>query len=703
MQNVQKADSMLSSDRIDSQTTPIPESAYLHSRPYIPGAILVRDTPTTAMQPRIDFSGLVKQLNWLATNHSDQAIAMHQVSRLVGETFQADGCLVLFTTASGVMAQTASWVAGSGQAAISPPFTLSCQQAERLDDRLTTIISDVHSVTETLEVKQWVNSLSDLCVTDSRTCGSFPVSSLLEVSAQLSESLRVRVSLLRSHPFSWPASQVEQLEMAAQQVAALLSQINLRQKLNQQAGHQRVAKQIAMAVHNSSNLNELFQLAAHSVATSLEVKRAMLLRLKYWDPLFRNRTEEQIPKAQVTLTCEWDKELQESNPISSPDLPPAPPNPSFWMSECSLCQQAFLHSPQAIVIDSSQSLVDKGYLSTSAFSLGEMSTFLIAPVESQGTVLGFLVLQDQQPRCWQPEEIELVELVSAQISTAIIQAETLKQVQSLVDKRTAELKQSLTVQAKLYERTRIQLEQLRHLNQLKDEFLDTVSHELRTPLTSMALAIRMLRQTGLEGDRGARYLDILEQQCAQETNLINDLLALQELDSKQTTLQLEEFDLVELIQTVIPSFQSRWAAKGLTLELDLPDLPLSLLSDRESLTRILVELFTNATRYSEPQTSLHLAVSSQQADRAEQIVITVSNQGTAIPPDELPYIFDRFRRCHSAVQNAVPGTGLGLALVKSLAQHLNGTISASSVPTECAQSWETCFTLTLPRVPDNSI
>jgi signal transduction histidine kinase len=195
----------------------------------------------------------------------------------------------------------------------------------------------------------------------------------------------------------------------------------------------------------------------------------------------------------------------------------------------------------------------------------------------------------------------------------------------------------------------------------------------------------------------------LEQQCAQETNLINDLLALRELESKQTTLQLEELNLVDLVTEVTASFESSWAEKGLKLDLEIPHDPLSLWSDRESLTRILVELLTNATRYSEPQTCIRLAISTRQEDAVNQIVLTLTNQGAAIPPEELPYIFDRFRRCHSAVQNAVPGTGLGLALVKSLTQHLNGTISASSAPTEQSSAWTTCFTLVLPQAVGSSI
>lgn len=247
------------------------------------------------------------------------------------------------------------------------------------------------------------------------------------------------------------------------------------------------------------------------------------------------------------------------------------------------------------------------------------NSLLIAPLQSQATVLGFLVFQDEQIRTWHSPEIELVELISAQISTAIIQLETLRQVQSLVEKRTAELQQSLTIQAKLYERTRQQVEQLRQLNQLKDEFLDTVSHELRTPLTSMSLAIRMLRQVGVSTDRSHRYLDILEQQCAQETNLVNDLLALRELESNQVSLQLEDIDLVVLVKDAVCSFDQRWSSNGLTLKLDLPHQPLRVQSDRDSLNRILLELLTNATKYSDPNTCIYLKLDNQ----AEEVLVTL--------------------------------------------------------------------------------
>jgi signal transduction histidine kinase len=113
-----------------------------------------------------------------------------------------------------------------------------------------------------------------------------------------------------------------------------------------------------------------------------------------------------------------------------------------------------------------------------------------------------------------------------------------------------------------------------------------------------------------------------------------------------------------------------------------------------SFNRILLELLTNAGKYADPNSTISLQVRPQ---ANQQIQIKLSNVGSAISEEELPYIFDKFRRCQGMTQNAVAGTGLGLALVKSLVQHLNGTITASSTPVEGSQSYETCFTILLPQ------
>jgi signal transduction histidine kinase len=483
-----------------------------------------------------------------------------------------------------------------------------------------------------------------------------------------------------------------------------------QQPIGTQQRYQTIVNQLTLALRHASDLGDIVRLATEGTAQALRVPRGMLLRLKYWDPLFAKRPTEGPPKVRVSLDCEWDYNT------ASPETP-APAanrstetllNQSFWISECSLCQQVFSHPDRAIAVTDQR--LSREHVA-SIFNLAEFPALLIAPLESKGMVLGFLVFQQQRPWDWSTEDRELVELVAAQVSAAIMQTETLRQVQSLVEKRTAELQHSLTVQAKLYERTRQQIDQLRRLNQMKDEFLSTVSHELRTPLTSMTMAIRMLRQTSLtsdalpqaDRDRALRYLDILEQQCAQEVNLVNDLLALQELESKAVKLNWQDIDVVALVKDLAIAFDQTWASKGVTLDLTLPKKPLRMQSDLDSLSRVLLELLTNAGKYADAHSKVHLAV-GHKADLSSpsQIILSVCNTGTGIPAADLPHIFDKFRRSATANHSAVPGTGLGLALVKSLVQHLNGVIAVASDPIDDGGvTYDTCFTLTLPQAANS--
>jgi len=503
------------------------------------------------------------------------------------------------------------------------------------------------------------------------------------------------LTCMRSQPHEWSSTEISAFQMVAHQLAAILAKYNsLNRQLCQQQSFQTVVKQLALAVHRSSDLDEVLQLATAGAANALGAQRALLLRLKYWDPLWRNRTHEELPRARITVTYETCGKPQAN--LSTPD---SPTNPAFWLSECALCRLGFRQPDQLLAINGLaelQPLIHNDSVA-SVFQVDRSACLLVAPLESQGTVLGFLVFQRDRDRDWQPEELEFIELVKAQVSTAIIQTETLRQVQALVEKRTAELRESVSVQAKLYELTRQQVDQLRRLNELKDEFLSTVSHELRTPLTSMRMAIRILRQVELDPARRDRYLDILEQQCIQEANLVNDLLALQELESNKVQMQHEALDVRQLIHEMTESFRKQWAYRGLDLNVSLSPHVLNLWSDRDSLSRIFLELLTNAGKYSEPNSQVSLDLSRETNGERSEVVISLANTGAGIAPTELPYVFDKFRRGQGATENAIQGTGLGLALVKSLLEHLGGAIEVSSEPLDSNSIWRTVFKVRLPQ------
>lgn len=657
----------------------------------------MRDISTLPMDAQADLMAMLQQLSRITATSNTPELLITQLAAAIGQAFQADGCIVMGFKSRLEPAAVSCWSAAS---AVISDRQLSSLQAAVLhqpsppsepDVVDPAAISGLGATVKPLATSVWQQVQNPE--------SSATTATVLELSTQFQGTPNGLISLMRSHLHLWSSTEIAKLEILGAQLAATFAQMQLQHHVEKQFQYQDVVNQLTLAIRNASDVTAVLKLAIQGTAQALQVEHGMLLRFKYADPLFRNHAPEDIPKARVTVTSEWF-DTSRPRPLDSSPLDPIPTrlHQSFWLSDCQLCQHAF-QTAYPIIMPDRQGW--ERYNIPAAPSdyphLVHLNSFIIARLESQGTVLGLLLFQDSRPRDWEQSEIELVDLVSAQVSNAIIQTETLRQVQSLVEKRTADLQHSLTIQAKLYERTRQQVEQLRQVNQLKDEFLDTVSHELRTPLTSMSLAIRMLRQVGPDSDRSQRYLDILEQQCAQETNLVNDLLALRELESQRVTMQVEDINLVALIEELAATFRQRWAADGLTLNLEFPDHPVRIRSDRDSLTRVLVELLTNAGKYSSPQQPVQLKLIYRHEVPTNQIILSLCNTGSGISSEELPYIFDKFRRCEGATQNAIQGTGLGLALVKSLVQHLNGTISAASAPLEPGSDWETCFSLILPQ------
>lgn len=614
---------------------------------------------------------------------SQPETVLSEIAAVLGEVFEVDACLISVATSHQNQRQAALW---------EPRQSASTRHAE---------ILAAYSATATATLRNASLVVDDLQSSEiTQDWRSLPFRSLLATGTFAQGQVNGVVSLMRSHPHNWTESEVALLNTVSDQVAVAISQVLLQQQVLKQAQYQSLIRRLTMSIQNSVDLPQILKLAIDGTAQALQVKQGFVLRLKYWDPRHSIRSNvDRVPRARVIIECKWQEQTEDASQSDydiSVSQPEAPLSQSFWVSDCLLCQHAISSVSGVLTFTDQHEFPTKTEETGIApiFEPEQMPALLLVPLESKNKLLGFIALQHDQPRTWQPDEIELTELVSAQISSAIIQTETLRQVESLVEERTAQLQQSLELQAKLYEITRKQIEKLREMNQRMDEFLSTLSHELRTPLTSMMLAIRMLREVELPPERRAQYLNILEQQCAQETSLINDLLALQELETKQVLIQLQRVDLNEVVTDLTQPFHQRWTLKGLNLSVELPERSPSFNTDIASLNRILLELLTNAGKYSDPNTTVSLKVMRQAGD---QVTFTLSNHGPGISEEELPHIFEKFRRCQGMTQNAVPGTGLGLALVRSLVQHLNGTVMVTSVPTEGSQSYETCFTVTLPQ------
>lgn len=652
------------------------------------------------MQYPAQFAQIGQQITQIILTSPEPETLLARVARALGEIFQVDKCLVVAIVNPAAMPQVTVWSAEDN------PVIHPGQQAQLLAhpalkaDQVETeplAIFDLHAC----EVDKARDELG--CI--------LPIRALLRIQTKFQSSVNGMIILGQAQPYNWTSAQKELLIAASESVAVAISQVQQQMQVLTATRHQTLLNQLSEVIHSTLELSEILQIAIAITAQTLQVDRGLLLLLKPPAALPNSQPLEPLPKIEITVAGEWFKPRTKPS-ILTTESPNSRLNKSFWLAESSLCQQAFSNAPEPILIVEQQqtSQLDISTKNLSILEWEMMPALLIIPLVGtysyaslEDTVLGFLVLQHGQPRPWHIEEVELVRWVSVQLSATLSQNQTLLQVQSLVADRTAQLQQSLEVQAKLYEKTRQQIDQLQKLNLLKDEFLSNMSHELRTPLTTMSLAIRMLHQPQLPLERRQKYLEILEQECNKEIDLINDLLSLQRVESNQSQLQPQKIDLMLLVQELAQGFEEKWTNKRLTLTVESPVNSLMFSTEPDILNRILLELLTNAGKYSDPDTTICLQVNHQVQQSINQVVLTLSNTGQGISPTDLTRIFEKFHRGQGVTQKAVQGTGLGLALVKCLVQHLNGTIDAKSSPLDNSQTHLTAFTLTLPQLQRSAV
>ncbi|AVH62553.1 GAF sensor signal transduction histidine kinase [Nostoc sp. 'Peltigera membranacea cyanobiont' N6] len=636
---------------------------------------------------------LVQKINQVIANTSATALMLQDIAQLLGSAFQVDCCcLVSVTGDTSDEMTTINWCADEYLGLPHPEEMFSMEQLLMHSPVLQCAAEPL--TIEDISIVQ--NSLVIGC-----QYLPLPIKAVLAIPTRFGENNNGVINLIKFQPYDWSESEKQLLKEVESACAIAFSQVaqaklitHQQQYLQKGDQYQSLIKQLTLLNRSNLELNQMLQLVISSTAESLQADRGLLILLKYTDPLFRTQGKKQVPKAKARVVGEWAKAAQISRTIKPDTLV----DQSFLVSECSLCQRPFIDSGKPVIFDNYTEQNDTS-AAAPLFAIEQLPAVLLVPLESQGKILGFLVLQQATTRTWQTPELELVEMVCAQVSNAIIQSQTLRQVQTLVDERTAKLQSSLELQAKLHERTRQYVDQLRKLNELKDEFLSNMSDRLRYPLTNMLMSIRNLRLPGIAPERQVRYMDILEQECTKEINLINDLLTLQKLESPHEAPQLESIDLNTRIQAIAASFEKKLAEKGLKISVDLPEKSLKLQTELESFDRILQELLTNACKYSQHDTTVHLEAVHQVDRQIDRVIIKVTNTGHAISEEEATYIFDKFRRGKG---RWTPGTGLGLALVKSLVQHLNGAIAVESLPISDSEQSEICFTLTLPQFSDES-
>jgi signal transduction histidine kinase len=279
---------------------------------------------------------------------------------------------------------------------------------------------------------------------------------------------------------------------------------------------------------------------------------------------------------------------------------------------------------------------------------------VVAPIGHQGhdAPAGFLVAAVNPYRRLDEAYLGFINLVAGQIASGLANAHA-------------------------YEAERQRAEALAEIDRAKTTFFSNVSHEFRTPLTLMLSPLEdALARPDVDPLSGHRSLvQVAHRNGVRLLKLVNTLLDFSRIEAGRVQASFEPVDLAGFTAELASNFRSAIEKAGLRLMIDCPPLPQQVHIDRDMWEKIVLNLVSNAFKFT---LDGEIAVAVRPSADRSCAEVVVRDTGTGIPPDELPHLFERFHRVDGARGRSIEGSGIGLALVQELVRLHGGTISVTS-------------------------
>jgi len=225
------------------------------------------------------------------------------------------------------------------------------------------------------------------------------------------------------------------------------------------------------------------------------------------------------------------------------------------------------------------------------------------------------------------------------------------------------------------------------LERAKSEFLSSISHELRTPLTSILGYAALLREDTGEVPEAGKHIDVIERNARRQLRLVEDLLSIARIQAGEFEVHRCPTDLAEVVRLGVEGMRPAAKEAGLRLESDCVGAA-RILGDADRLDQVLANLLSNAIKF----TPRGGRVTVRLTTNLEEAVLTVTDTGPGIQPQERARLFDRLFRGDDVERLQISGAGLGLAIARSIVEAHDGTIEARTDP-ECGGA---TFELALP-------
>jgi PAS domain S-box-containing protein len=261
---------------------------------------------------------------------------------------------------------------------------------------------------------------------------------------------------------------------------------------------------------------------------------------------------------------------------------------------------------------------------------------------SQGKVLGTFAVYFPTPRRPAPEEVRLVDILTRTAGVA-------------VERRRAE-------------------EALREADRRKDEFLATLAHELRNPLAPMRNALQVIQLAGNNAEAVGQAREMMERQMRHMVRLVDDLLDLSRITRGKLELRKQTVELAAVVRTAVEASRPLIGVAGHHLAITLPPQPVFVDGDPVRLAQVFSNLLNNAAKYTEKGGHIWLTAERQGSDA----VVSVRDSGLGIPREMLGRVFELFTQVDRTLEKAQGGLGIGLTLVRRLAEMHGGSVEAKS-------------------------
>jgi two-component system sensor histidine kinase/response regulator len=467
---------------------------------------------------------------------------------------------------------------------------------------------------------------------------------------------------------------LELLTLLSSQLLPATCQPAVEAAMEQQIKQERLLNQVTTQIRQSLDLPVILKTAVEQGRAFLQVDR--LLLFQFFQSVNQDPAAETDWQFQGRITYQALASEQISSVLDISD--------GCWFDQSQSSRESYRQG-KIVVVENIYHHYQHSPCLLDLLSQSQVQAKLVVPIIVQDQLWGLLIAhQCDRPRQWQPHEQKFLRRISEHLAIAIYQAQLYAQVQQ----------QKQTLEQRVVERTQALQEALRSVqsaNRVKSDFLATMSHELRTPLTCViGMSATLLRWSlGPLSDKQRSYIKTIHDSGEHLLELINDILDLSQVEAGKTTLNVSEFSLAQVARQSIRVVRDKaqQAEVELKSQIQIPDAGDRFVADQRRLRQILLNLLTNAIKFTPAGGKVTLRVWRE----ANTAIFQVEDTGIGIPTSQQPLLFRKFQQLDSSYKRSYEGMGLGLALTKQLVDLHQGWIGVES-----AEGKGSVFTVELP-------